>query len=141
MNWKRGLFRFWVVATFCWLAAGLWSDWGYLKPLFELSPSVSEPARPSAQPGTSTPPGEPNRFARFAAEDAAAAPTPSPENPFLRFLNEPPARISFGQAVYPEQARKLALETLAGLLLPPFVVLLFGFGVAWTIAGFRVKAR
>jgi hypothetical protein len=36
--------------------------------------------------------------------------------------------------------RDRAFETLAGLLLPPAFVLLFGLGVAWAAAGFRSRS-
>jgi hypothetical protein len=121
MNWARGLFRLWVVATVLWLGAGTWMMGGTICPAVPSDRRV-EASVPSAAL-------VPVKFVMARLDDTLLEETYSALTDCL----PPPGRVDAWW-----RAREPALLLLAA---PPIGAFFLGCAFLWVARGFRPTAE
>jgi hypothetical protein len=136
MNWRRGFFRIWLLASILWIlgiAAAFWTD---AAKQFELARLSDEELISQRYPVCRQLPNPPPKG--FILDECADALQKAGINPFDVYDIAELRRWGRGNS-YVEQSMRMisvAPPMLALLLGPPFCILLFGIAVGWVLSGF-----
>ena len=142
MNVKRGLLRVWIVLSLAWWAGGAvmtWSDgWSIYQTEYVYGPSI-DTFKPIEYSDLD--------YFKEAVKRGLYIQTAFADGSTLMTANDQkladlsPRFLAYRHALKASHFWETVREYSPGVLLPPFVVLLLAYVIAWIVAGFRRDGR